>query len=184
MTANRGRGKPAEAEPLDELLEVVDEQGQVLELRTRGEIHTDRTLTHRAVHVLVRNSAGELFLQKRSKNKFTQPGKWDASVGGHVDPGESYETAALREMEEELGLGPSLLGKVRPQRMHDYIWRCPQETEHVRTFGMVWEGPFSHNPVEIDDGRFWSAQQLRDAAGSGVLTANLEHELRLLGIIS
>jgi len=66
--------------------------------------HGNPALVHRAVHVLVVNAAGELLLQKRSARKDIQPGKWDTSVGGHLEPGESYFAAALREMREELGL--------------------------------------------------------------------------------
>ena len=172
----------SEAEPQDEILEVVDGQGCVLELRTRGEIHRDPSLAHRAVHVLVRNGQGDLYLQQRSMDKLVQPGKWDASVGGHVDPGESYEAAAEREMEEELGLRLSDLGQDLG-RLHDYVWSGVMETEHVRTFEITWEGPFVLNPVEIDAGRFWTVEELQGAAGTGVLTPMLEHELRLDGAL-
>ena len=55
-------------------------------------------------HVIVMNSKDEIVLQKRSKKKFIQPGRWDTSVGGHLEPGESYEVGAIREMKEELGI--------------------------------------------------------------------------------
>ncbi|MDH3859471.1 MAG: NUDIX domain-containing protein, partial [Gammaproteobacteria bacterium] len=71
-----------------ELLDVVDENDNIIAVKTRGEIHAE-CLMHRAVHILVFNSAGELFLQKRSLSKDEQPGKWDSSAAGHVDSGES-----------------------------------------------------------------------------------------------
>ncbi len=88
----------------DELLDLVDERGETVGTVRRGDCHGDPSLAHRAVHVFVKNSAGELFLQKRATSKRIQPGKWDTSVGRHLAPGESYEAGALRELEEELGV--------------------------------------------------------------------------------
>lgn len=171
---------PTHAEPPDELLEVIDAEGRVLGLRRRDEIHGDPSLRHRAVHVLVENSAGELLLQKRSQQKKVQPGRWDTSVGGHVDPGESYEQAALRELGEELGI--ELTDAAALEHRHDYVWRSPIETEHVRTFAITHEGPFAPSPVEIDALRFFSREELRRTMGDGSLTPNLEHELDRLGL--
>jgi isopentenyldiphosphate isomerase len=123
-------------------------------------------------------------LQKRSSRKRIQPGKWDSSVGGHVDPGESYEQAAERELAEELGVQLATSGRITALRhRHDYIWRSPVETEHIRTFELEHEGPFQLHPDEIDEGRFWTELQLRAAVGTGVLTPNLEEELRRFGLI-
>ena len=87
----------------DELLDVVDENDRVIAVKTRGEIHA-AGLMHRAVHILVFNRRGELFLQKRSLQKDEQPGLWDSSAAGHVDSGEAYLDCAEREIEEELGI--------------------------------------------------------------------------------
>jgi isopentenyldiphosphate isomerase len=164
-----------------ELLEVVDEDGHVLGLAPRSECHGNPSLAHRAVHVFVHDRTGRVFLQKRSLSKRIQPGKWDTSVGGHVDPGESYEVAAARELEEELGIELETSGRL--EHRHDYVWRTRVETELVRTFELTCDGPFRLHPDEIDDGRFWTEAELRAEVGRGVLTANLEHELRLMGIL-
>jgi isopentenyldiphosphate isomerase len=86
----------------NEILEVVDKYGNVLKLAKRSEIHRNPSLIHRVVHVLVFDKKGRLLLQKRSLNKDVAPGKWDTSVGGHVNPGEDILEAAKREMKEEL----------------------------------------------------------------------------------
>lgn len=88
----------------DEILEIVNEEGEVLGLAPRSEIHGNPSLWHRVVHVLVFNRKGELLLQKRSMDKDVAPGRWDTSVGGHVNPGESLVKAAARELMEELGV--------------------------------------------------------------------------------
>lgn len=58
----------------------------------------------RIAHVFVFNTKGEFLIQKRSDKHISSPGKWDQSAVGHVDEGESYIEAALRETEEELGI--------------------------------------------------------------------------------
>ena len=81
----------------EEIFTVVDKNDQPVGKATRSEVHGNPKLIHRVSHVLVFNSKGDLFLQKRGLNKDVQPGMWDTSVGGHVDFGEDYKTAALRE---------------------------------------------------------------------------------------
>src|SRR4051812_48340723 len=87
----------------EEWFDIVDTADEVIGRATRREAHA-RGLWHRAVHVLVFNAAGQLFLQKRSLKKDMSPGLWDSSCSGHVDSGEDYDTSAVRELGEELGL--------------------------------------------------------------------------------
>ncbi len=138
-------------------------------------------MRHPSVHIFVMNAKREYFLQKRSLYKKVQPGKWDTSVGGHIPSGESYEKGALRELREELGV--SLLDASALEPHHDFIWATDFETEHTRTFILRHEGPFQLNPAEVSEGRFWTVPELREAVGTGVLTPNLEAELRHLGIL-
>ena len=84
-----------------------------------------------------------------------------------------------RELDEELGLQ---VAAEQLQLLHHYVWRTAIETEHVRTFATVHEGPFVLHPEEIGEGRFWTLPQLRGAVGGAELTPNLEHELSLLGL--
>jgi isopentenyldiphosphate isomerase len=88
---------------LDELLDIVDAEGNPTgEQRPKSEIH-QQGLPHRDVHVWITD--GEHMLeQQRAWNKKIMPGSWDIAVGGHVGAGESYLEAAIRETEEEIGL--------------------------------------------------------------------------------
>ena len=79
-----------------EMFPLVDEQGNITGAATRGECHNGSKLLHPVIHLHVFNSKGELYLQKRPEWKDIQPGKWDTSVGGHVDLGESVEMALTR----------------------------------------------------------------------------------------
>lgn len=91
------------AQDLNELFDVVDENDCVIGQQPRGIVHAQK-LFHRAVHLLVINEKGEMLLQKRSLAKDTCPGLFSTACAGHVDAGETYETAVLREAKEELGI--------------------------------------------------------------------------------
>ena len=100
---------------MSELFEVVDEHDQVLRQESRTEVHRQRLL-HRAVHVLVFNKSGEVYLQKRAATKDTYPNRWTTSCSGHVDAGEDYDTAVVRELKEELGIGGVRIKGAEKQR--------------------------------------------------------------------
>jgi isopentenyl-diphosphate delta-isomerase type 1 len=87
----------------DEVFDLVDENDQVIGSLARAEIHR-RQLRHRAVHVFWLRGDGQLCLQRRSYAKDNCPGQVSTSCAGHVDSGESYLSAALRELAEEIGL--------------------------------------------------------------------------------
>src|SRR5580765_5186343 len=78
----------------EEIFDVVDGQDEVIGRATRNEVHR-RGLMHRATHVLVFNSAGQVFLQKRSMNKDRQPGLWDSSASGHLNVSEGYDACGV-----------------------------------------------------------------------------------------
>lgn len=155
----------------EEILEIVNEKGEVLGLAPRSEIHGNPSLIHRVVHVLVFNERGELFLQKRSMKKDVAPGRWDTSVGGHVEPGESLADAARREMQEELGV-PS-----EPEFLYSYIHSNLYETEMVYTFECVHEGDIAFNTAEIDEVRPWAIDEILRTMDGDTLSENFKHEI-------
>ncbi len=153
----------------DELYDIVDEAGRVIGQATRRECHGNPSLIHRVVHIFVFNGTGDLLLQKRSANKDIQPGKWDTSVGGHVDAGEEYAEAAVRELEEELGVvGEALCG------LYDYLWHSDIETERIRVFSLAHDGPFVFQRDEIDAIRFWPVAEIEANLGRGIFTPLFE----------
>ncbi len=157
----------------EELLEVVNEQGEVLRLATRQECHSQKGLIHRVVHVLVWDRTGRLYLQKRAKHKDIQPGKWDTSVGGHLCPGETILNGAQRELKEELHII-----HVQLTHLYQYMMFSPQETELVNTFSTIWDATVEPEPREIEEGRFWTSSEIEASLGQDLFTPNFEDEYR------
>ncbi len=157
-----------------ELFDIVDEEDRLIGQAPRSACHGNPALIHRVAHVLVFNRRGELLLQKRSGTKDIQPGKWDTSVGGHLDPGETYLQAACREMREELGIAGIPLTFLYHSRIRNEI-----ESENVATFLARYDGEIRFEPREIDEVSFWTAQEIDRELGSGLFTPNFEEEWRL-----
>ena len=157
-----------------EMFEVVNERGEVIGTAPRADCHGNPALVHRAAHVLVFNPSGALLLQLRSMSKDVQPGRWDTSVGVHLAVGETYERAAAREMQEELGISG-----VEVQYLYDYKLRNETESENIRSFYIVHDGPVRFQEDEIDAVRFWGMDEIKSSLGSGVFTPNFEQEFGL-----
>jgi 8-oxo-dGTP pyrophosphatase MutT (NUDIX family) len=87
----------------DELLDIVDEDDRVVGQSPRGEAYA-RGLRHRCVFIEARDADGRIFVHRRTPTKLVFPSLYDMFVGGVVGAGESYDAAALREAEEELGV--------------------------------------------------------------------------------
>ncbi len=150
------------AQRADELFDVVDEADRVIGQATRAEVHR-RGLWHRAIHVLVFNAAGQVFLQKRSMAKDMAPGCWDSSCSGHLDAGEGYDGAAVRELGEEIGV----FGGVPPRRWI-YEEACAATGwEFVWVYQLEHEGPFELHPAEIDEGRWFTPSEVSLAIEQG-----------------
>ena len=108
-----------------ETFPIVDKNDRILGYASRSQVHGNNLL-HRAVHILIFNEAGEVYLQQRSRWKDRHPLKWDSSAAGHVAARESYDETARRELKEELGVSVPLqkISKLpAAQRTdHEFIW--------------------------------------------------------------
>jgi isopentenyl-diphosphate delta-isomerase len=139
----------------EDIFDIVNERDEVIGRAPRSEVHA-RGLLHRAVHIHVFNARGELFLQKRSKTKDREPSRWGAACSGHVDSGEDYDTAAVRELGEELGWKPS-----GPLKRILRIEACREtDQEFVWVYRCDGEGPFKLNAEEVETGGWFSQSQI------------------------
>ena len=142
-----------------EFFDIYDENGNHLGIAPRSECHRNPALIHCTAHIAVKHpETGDLLLQKRRMDKDIQPGKWDTAAGGHLDAGESFETAAYRELAEELGVSE----KVELHHLFDSRIRNEIESEDARVFKAFSEGPFNFQKEEIDEVRFFTADELKD----------------------
>jgi isopentenyl-diphosphate delta-isomerase type 1 len=139
----------------EEIFDVVNERDEVVGRQTRREVHR-LGLMHRAIHVLVFNSQGQVFLQKRSLSKDRQPGLWDSSSSGHVDSGEEYDACAVRELREELGLQ----ARETPRRLFKLSASPETDQEHVWVYRCEAEGPFELHPEEIERGGWFTRDEV------------------------
>ena len=162
---------------LAEMFPLVDDEGNIVGAASRGECHNGSKLLHPVVHLHLFNSRGELYLQRRPLWKDIQPGKWDTAVGGHVDLGESVEMALRREVREELGIT-----YFTPEVLTHYVFESATERELVFVHRTTYDGPVSPSE-ELDGGRFWSLDEIRQQLGSGLFTPNFEGEIQRLGFI-
>lgn len=159
----------------DEWVPLVDESGRITGQSTRTEVHKGPGKLHPVVHLQIYNSKHELFLQKRPASKDIEPGKWDSAVGGHVSLGETIEQALLRETAEELNIST-----INPVVLAKYKWESDFESELVFSFTALYNAFPVFNRNEVDDGRFWSIEEIKENLGKGIFTPNFEFEFPVI----
>jgi 16S rRNA (adenine1518-N6/adenine1519-N6)-dimethyltransferase len=132
----------------NERFPIVDKNDRILGYAKRPEVHANN-LRHRAVHILIFNQAGEVYLQQRSRWKDRHPLRWDSSAAGHVAAGESYAETARRELKEELGVSVALqkISKVPASENTDQ--------EFIRMYRGLASGDLVPNKSEIEQGAFF-----------------------------
>ena len=148
------KASPGESE---EWFDLVDTEDRVVGKALRSEVHR-RRLRHRAVHMLVFDSAGRCFLQKRAMRKDEFPGVWDSAAAGHLDVGEEYDDAAARELEEELGV---ILADRKSLQPLFKINACEATGEEfVWIYRYLADGPFKLHKEEIERGQWFSIEAI------------------------
>ena len=151
--------QPSVAQRGDEIFDIVDADDRVIGQAKRSDAHAQR-LRHRSTHVLMYNSSGKVFLQKRSMAKDSSPGRWDSSCSGHLDTGEDYPAAAVRELREEIGIVTTpdkLVQRLRLRPQPDTGW------EFVSVFTLQSDEAPSVNPAEIEKGDWFLPDEISAA---------------------
>jgi len=169
-------GKEIRKKPLnEEWVPLVDEKGKVTGQASRSKVHDGSRLLHPVVHLHVLTLKKAILLQKRPQSKLIQPGKWDTAVGGHISAGETLEEALKKEAYEEIGL------KDFSAKLHKiYKWESEVEAELVYLFTTFDSRNLKVHSDEVEEVKFWTANQIEKHLGKGVFTPNFEKEFILL----
>ena len=139
----------------DELLDIVDEQDRVVGQASRSEAYA-RRLRHRCAFVLARDALGRVFVHRRTARKLVFPSLYDMFVGGAVGAGESYDEAALREAEEELGVS----GLHTPVPLFKFLYEAPEHTWWSSVYEIRCESPVAPQAEEVAWHAFLSEAEL------------------------
>ena len=132
----------------DEIVTIVDEHNHVIGAVPRREMRAKRLL-HRSTYILVFNSQGHLYVQKRTMTKDVFPGYYDPVAGGVVLAGESYEAGAERELAEEMGI------QGVPLAQHfEFYFADDHNRVWGRTFSCVYDGEIVLQEEEVESGAF------------------------------
>jgi len=143
------------ASAADEILDIVDENDEVTGQAPRGEAYA-RGLRHRCVFVLARDAEDRVFVHRRTPTKLVFPSLHDMFVGGVVGTGESYDEAALREAEEELGVS----GLPAPVPLFKFLYENGRQTWWSYVYEVRCELPVRPQAEEVAWHAFVSEEEL------------------------
>ncbi|MFQ6125815.1 MAG: NUDIX hydrolase [Candidatus Heimdallarchaeota archaeon] len=140
---------------MSEYVDIVDEKDRLIRRATRKEMRA-KGLRHRGTAILVFNSLDQLFVHKRTATKDVFPGFYDIAVGGVVETGETYETAAKRELAEEVGITDVEL---------EFLFKVHYESPHHKcvtaTYSCEYDGPLTLQTEEIEHGWFLDLEHVK-----------------------
>ena len=156
----------------DEIVAIVDEHNNVVGSAPRRQMRA-QCLPHRSTYVLVFNTQGALYVQKRTMTKDVFPGYYDPAAGGVVLAGESYEESAQRELYEEMGIRGVPLTPL-------FTFYFTDERTRVwgRVFTCVYDGELVLQPEEVESGEFLPVAEILRRAQTESYTPDSMYVLR------
>ncbi|MFK4226966.1 NUDIX hydrolase [Streptomyces sp. NPDC019890] len=146
--------------PAEEILDIVDENDEVIGQAPRGEAYA-RGMRHRCVFIQARDAQGRIFVHRRTATKLVFPSQYDMFVGGVVGAGESYDAAALREAEEELGVS----GLPRPVPLFKFLYESGEQTWWSAVYEVRCELPVNPQAEEVAWHAFLPEEELEQRLG-------------------
>jgi 8-oxo-dGTP pyrophosphatase MutT (NUDIX family) len=156
----------------DEIVAIVDEHNRVVGAAPRHEMRAKR-LPHRSTYVLVFNSRGELYIQKRTPTKDVFPGYYDVAAGGVVLTGETYEQGAERELEEEMGIRGVPL-----TRLFEFYFANDHTRLWGRAYTCIYDGEVVLQEEEVESGAFVPVSDVLRRAETELFTPDGMYVLR------
>lgn len=138
----------------DEIVAIVDEKNNVVGAAPRSQMRA-QGLPHRATYILVFNSRGDLYVQKRTLLKDIYPGYYDVAAGGVVLNEETYEECAKRELEEEMGIR-----RIPLTKLFDFYHEEGRNRVWGRVYRCIYDGDIVLQEEEVESGEFKSIDEV------------------------
>ena len=163
----------------DELLDLVNEYDEVQDRVLRSYVYQNKLTSFRVINGFLINSKGQLWIPRRSLQKKLFPRSLDASVGGHVMAGETYDQAFERELFEELGLHAQkekcrFIAKFTPHE-HDV-------SAFMHVYGIYTDQEPYYNKADFESAQWYEFVHLRNLLDQGEpAKSDLPKLLALLG---
>lgn len=161
----------------EELVDVVDEEDRFVRKATEREMR-EKTLLHRAARIILVNKEGKFLVQKRSINKEIYLGFWDIGVSETVKSGESYESAAIRGLFEELGL--RYISNI--QLIHSFIaklkFRSKQDNVNYKVYEHLCREKVNANSDEVEEAKFITLDEVEKLIAEDKFTPGGEMAFR------
>ena len=143
---------------MEEKVVLVTPNDEVLGLMEKIQAHKNGLL-HRAFSVFLFNNEGKMLLQQRSSTKYHSPDQWTNACCSHPRENETYLDAAIRRVNEELGISCQLEEKfhfIYKADVGQGLWE--HELDHV--FIGEYNGEYQLNPDEVSAIRFVTLEEL------------------------
>lgn len=157
-----------------DLIDSLDINLKPIESLNSEEIHK-RDLLHRAVHILVINNKGEIFVRRRSWQKKLYPGVWSTSVGAHVLTGQTSKECAQVNLKKFLGLELPL------EKVGETIIKDEIENEYITVYVCKSDFIKELNQKESAEGEFMTVKQIHELIKAGQTTPHLVKAIEFMG---
>ncbi len=141
----------------DELLDIVNDEDIVTGQERRSTVH-ELGLQHRGVHVFLFTQDGKMLVQKRSADRAASPSMLDCSVSEHVKAGESYLDAAIRGMQEEMGVDGI---EIKPLVKFKMNYGVNDDEISTLYEGIVEPSKVKFDPIEIEQIAYYSINEIK-----------------------
>lgn len=155
-------------EAQEEILDIVDKNDHVIESLPRSVVYARQLFTQmRSIWLLIKNEKGQFWIPRRAYDRKILPGYLDGSVVGHVQAGENYKEALIRETYEEVGFDITT-------KSYRYLGKLSPHVHHTFCFAAVYEctvkvAPRNWNQYEFCEWSWVTLEQLRDRISAGEL---------------